>query len=704
MRSFLLSYVLLLLAPASVHLVLSKATCTQSNCEEVYNETESDEPLRRDESVFSCSVYLAPSSIPGGGMGMFTTKDVRRGGTILPSDGPSIPVIDVHIDYMFETGIIDESDYSRVREAWTNLFSGYWWESGAYDATMFESDFAVDYQITMGALPNSHPILDNLDVGNVGVVPYDDSMVKRDAVTGDVDPGAGAFSYYPGRKTLANRDMQAGEEIFLKYPPEYMDHICEIHNVPKRKDYEEAGNMLSKFLNLFEGKYMAFSDDGTPLVWAASEMVKSLLPKSQTDIDQILVSSNHSYEPTDLSLAIAKTLSIQKRDADWIRENGICLENILPGPSTNPFSSASIGKGAIAQRSMSKGDVIAPAPMLQITDRDALRMPPFKGDRMQLLLNYCFGRDDSSLLLCPNTNALLINHCSDRRPELHPCGEEAGVGPNAEYRWAEWDTSTANWLGKTIEEMRQEEGRGLSLEIVATRDIKEGEEVFIDYGEKWELAWDKHLEEAKSFSNVPSSGLGKIPGTQQRWKSMKELNDELAPLQEAKDLEEESTSTDSLGLLFTGCLYWEDLDRAWDDFEYWDDDIQEWDHLTLDTVIEKYATSADGDFNINESGSYADGSFWPCVVLKREQEGGNGRDDVPVEDDFYTVRILQSDVQEISPWEEYNFPRIIKNYPRASIRHFFKPYKSDIHLPNAFRHHIELNDEITPHHWKDRSF
>ena len=30
--------------------------------------------------------------------------------------------------------------------------------------------------------------------------------------------------------------------------------------------------------------------------------------------------------------------------------------------------------------------------------------------------------------------------------------------------------------------------------------------------------------------------------------------------------------------------------------------------------------------------------------------------------------------------------------------------KSDIHLPNAFRHHIESNDEITPRHWKKQIF
>ena len=61
---------------------------------------------------------------------------------------------------------------------------------------------------------------------------------------------------------------------------------------------------------------------------------------------------------------------------------------------------------------------------------------------MQLLVNYSFGGDDSSLLLCPNANAVLLNHCSDRRPELHSCGNSNM--PNAEYRWAKWDEAAGD--------------------------------------------------------------------------------------------------------------------------------------------------------------------------------------------------------------------------------------------------------------------
>ena len=73
----------------------------------------------------------------------------------------------------------------------------------------------------MGSLPNSHPCLDNFDAGNPATVPYDDSLLDRES-----DPGAGAYTYYMGRHSIAHkRDISAGEEMFLEYPTHYMDYI-----------------------------------------------------------------------------------------------------------------------------------------------------------------------------------------------------------------------------------------------------------------------------------------------------------------------------------------------------------------------------------------------------------------------------------------------------------------------------------------------
>lgn len=90
---------------------------------------------------------------------------------------------------------------------------------------------------------------------------------------------------------------------------------------------------------------------------------------------------------------------------------------------------------------------------------------------MSLLMNYCLGHPESSLLLCPMTSAILLNHCSERTMD---CGPN---GPNAKIQWSSgWDTPSHEWRSKTLDEMKEQKGRLLSFEVVALRDIAPGEE------------------------------------------------------------------------------------------------------------------------------------------------------------------------------------------------------------------------------------
>ena len=50
----------------------------------------------------------------------------------------------------------------------------------------------------------------------------------------------------------------------------------------------------------------------------------------------------------------------------------------------------------------------------------------------EVILNYCFGHSQSTLVMCPVTNTVLVNHCSEKISRL-PCGS-GDKGPNAEYR------------------------------------------------------------------------------------------------------------------------------------------------------------------------------------------------------------------------------------------------------------------------------
>jgi hypothetical protein len=152
------------------------------------------------------------------------------------------------------------------------------------------------------------------------------------------------------------------------------------------------------------------------------------------------------------------------------------------------------GRGAFATRPIAAGQLVAPAPLVHFAGKTVLDMHELfqsadgnyqrASDKVigqQLLLNYCFAHDSSSLLFFP-TGALvpLINHSDE---------------PNAKVVWSSHSNHQKMWLTMTPQELMEEEtlNIGLLIEIVATRDISEGEEVFIDYGPAWKAAYQAHV-------------------------------------------------------------------------------------------------------------------------------------------------------------------------------------------------------------------
>ena len=674
------------------------------------NHSQNPDEEEKEAMDTLCSVYLARSSVPGGGIGFFTTRAFQKGEIIHPADMPAIPIIDPDFD-------------EQSLDAWINLFKGYWWDSGSSDATRYEASLAIDFQGVVGSFPNTHAILHNIRTGLPDVVPIDDTILNG----GHINPGAGGYSINMGRHTIATLNIEPGEELFLEYPVAYTNMLSTKYDIPTYNDYMEALNRLSKILKTFKDKDVS-SDPlfDSLLVGVASDKVKSLLPKNHSDLDRILTTwqkKNTGLKDSNenLAIAIANEMSIEKRSVDWLRENGLCVDNIVMKTSQNPKA----GRGAFAQRPIRKGEIIVPAPTLQVTDKDAMTIPPFavvekdgssdnNNPGKQLMLNYCFGHDESSLLLCPYSNALLLNHCSSRRPDLHSCFNNDDTGnnntsPNAEYRWSEsWDNGqTLEWLAKDIEDIKAHEGRvPLSFDIVATRNIEAGEELFLDYGAKWEAQWDRHLQDwyVPPGPEIDNDG----------WINAKEWNEQLYPLNVFSNVFFDDDEVENfLGsvtgtrrdVLFTGCLYNGNgvLDSS---AKYWKKDQDPntpWKSMSTKAVISRFGRPAKKSYDLfdDTNASYADGAFWPCIVMDNNI-GGNENKQKDSDGDYYTVRIIQTPFQDMTVWEEMGLPRIITDFPRASIRHFYKPYASDIHFLDAFRRHVDIRDDIFPEKWKDR--
>jgi hypothetical protein len=101
---------------------------------------------------------------------------------------------------------------------------------------------------------------------------------------------------------------------------------------------------------------------------------------------------------------------------------GQCMDNIKVGNSTNPDA----GRGAFANRFIPEGGLVAPAPLVHVGNYKAMKvfLPkdiPGKPGKLepdrdgpfnfQLLMNYCFGHGESTLILCPyGLLTAFINH------------------------------------------------------------------------------------------------------------------------------------------------------------------------------------------------------------------------------------------------------------------------------------------------------
>jgi hypothetical protein len=186
-----------------------------------YSTTETEE----------CYLYLAPSSIQGAGMGVFSTRKINKGSTILSSDyGPLIPIIDGH----------------AVHDHWIGLFNNYIWShfSMAPDELWYEAEVVTDFQPGLGIFPNYHPYLVNL-----GAALADNATFSTAEENSKSGPGVGAYSEYVGRSFFAMEDIEEGDELFLDYGEQFLnDRSPLMDDIPRSFDYEMAGRIIENIL------------------------------------------------------------------------------------------------------------------------------------------------------------------------------------------------------------------------------------------------------------------------------------------------------------------------------------------------------------------------------------------------------------------------------------------------------------------------
>jgi hypothetical protein len=389
------------------------------------------------------------------------------------------------------------------------------------------------------------------------------------------------------------------------------------------------------------------------------ETTSMIVPKTLSELRTIIDGTSKSK----IVQSLAKR-DINQRTPEWLRKHGKCLENMIPSKSSLPDA----GRGGFAQFDIAKGDIVVPAPMIHVIDRDALTILDKQGNQVgiQVLINYCFGHRESSLLLCPNTNAVLINHCSKRLNSI--------CTVNAKIRWSDgWDETSDSFRKMSLSELAQQPFRGLSADIVAIKNIPAGGEVFLDYGSEWEDAWFSHVSHWKPLPQMPSA------------KEVNELTDPPDYLL-SNDVREEVHHPH----LFAGCQYSETEE---DTAMVWTQKDPLWRNMTDEKIMKKFAR--DGSEFVGQYSNHDDLSYWPCIIFRPKANGNK--------DGTYTVRILQQHFSDTKHhlWYFNDLPRILTNYPRKSIHFFVKGGDTDQMQQGVFRHYIGFPDGLFPEHWKN---
>ena len=582
----------------------------------------------KDQYEETCGLFMAESAIPNSGLGMYTGKAIRENGQIFYG-GVVIQVEDIDSNMKLRRR---HHELASNEPDW--IMENYYWASRVTKGT-FEAEDIQSIVPGLGMLANSHTGLINA----IMKPPQVTNILRRDK-----DPGTGASTNYHNVRFVADQNIEAGAELFVAYGDNWFEErASSIGVIPLSDDFEVADDRLQKFWKVVnETADTGVASDLWDLVknpaWkrdAAEARVEIALPERLDQVKDYVDDGCASH-----------SVKNRVRSPDWLKENGRCLDNIRPAISTVKQA----GRGAFATRTIHQGTVITPAPVvhlhrrhMELWDHDAEdkdKVPRLAGH--QLLLNYCFGHPKSSLLLFPY--APVVNYVNHN-----------ATGFNAKLRWSDLPNHQADWLKRTPEDLMKDDHAGLIMELVATRDIARGEEIFLNYGASWEDAWTKFVD---SWEPWELDATDYLPAS-----DFNDWHDWIKPdAPESKDT-------------FARCYYSRE-------------------HLIKDPFHKDVFIWRGHDDGMYDDASY--GSTKHCEVIGRatSNDAHLRKDSVLPLDVTYTAKIYPQNSKDGSHF-------IMREIPRRAVEFFDKGYTSDMFLEDVFRHEMTLPDYMVPETWRD---
>lgn len=436
--------------------------------------------------------------------------------------------------------------------------------------------------------------------------------------------------------------------------------------IPLTDDLESATAVLKKFTALEEDLHLRGIQKAAEIVL---DVWTTFVQNTTFRKSRVLLGGFKHDDATDLnwlqsvhdSNVTAGRMASSQRSLEWLREFGTCGDHIVGQRSTL----AQAGMGAFATRTLPRETVVAQLPMIHITDRARLNMYRLQrngeGDLApvddtvtghQLLLNYCYGHGESTMLLCPY--GPLVNYVNHNQTLA-----------NVRLQWGKEfkGNHMPALLDDTVEKIENSDATAkLAMEFVALRVIQAGEEIFLDYGDDWEASWTAHV-----------NGWSPVPNADKYVSAMQLESDNTTRLRTVYEEIREKTYSEHVVMM-------------------------------CDTACENEAEEVERHYKngtLNEFLLENDASWWPCSVLRYRSIEGKSKnyisDSATNEEEYlYTIHLYKNDNGKMIN----NY--LIKDVPRAIFHFVDKPYASDTFLPNAFRHDIRIPESIFPESWRNK--
>jgi hypothetical protein len=274
---------------------------------------------------------------------------------------------------------------------------------------------------------------------------------------------------------VATDSIQAGSELFINmnddslnpiYRELYQHHLYP--NDPNAQDYMEVDALVKDLFDVLptrpdrkagrrSGRQASLmrqipSVDAGPLLKVYRKHIQKYNPKAAT-----LIPVDMNEARNMLEVGSSQTFISNVRSLDWLQNHSLCLDGLRAGKSTF----ANDAMGTFATRSVSAGDVISTVPLIATADGN--------------FTPNCFQVDDS-VYLCPLSFAAFIQAAIDGCSNEEECPINVA---NAMYQFSSFNGLNKERLNLLKgNDLLKNPMTGLTIDVVAIRDIKEGDEIF----------------------------------------------------------------------------------------------------------------------------------------------------------------------------------------------------------------------------------